>query len=201
MKKLVYLSVLLLIALSAGAQTQSFEFYYIAHDRTTPVSELCDRLELVYETAMSYDDYAVIFYFPNSVQPIIVKMNLPGDNRADFKTILYELRTKSMHEIEVDVDYNNIMNLVNTHDFVDADGNPMFSSALFCWYVNPSFWLYKYNEELIARLYFNLELDKYKGYVDTQIWHSKDDGMSVDSAYPFGRKNLCRNMGFMLLQY
>lgn len=201
MKRLIYLFALLLIPLSASAQKQSFEFYYIAHDRSTPVSELCDRLEMVYETAMSYEDYAVIFYFPNYDQPIIVKMNLPGDNRDDFKTIISELRVKPVHEIFADVDYNNIVDLVNTHDFIDAEGNHTYASALFCWYVNPDFWQFNYNEELIAKLYFNLELDKYKGYVDTQIWHSTGDGLSVNMSHPFGTKNLCRNMGFMLLQY
>ena len=187
------------VSLIGSAQT--LEFYYIAHDRTTPVNDLCSRLESVYEMALSYEDFAVIFYLPNYDKPKIVKMNLPGDNRDDFKTIISELRLKSAHEIYAEVDYNAIMNLFNQHDFIDNAGNHMFQSVMLLWYVNPDFWQFKYNEKLIASLYFNLELNKYNDYVTTQIWHAAGDGLIVDSKYPFGTKNLCDNMTFILRQY
>lgn len=201
MRKLLYTVLFLTASLAGFAQTQTLEFYYIAHDRTTPVNDLCSRLESVYETAMSYEDFAVIFYLPNYNEPKIVKMNLPGDNRDEFKTIISELRLKSAHEIYADVDYNTIMDLFNQHDFIDESGNPKFLSVLFLWYVNPDFWQFKYNEKLIASLYFNLELDKYKNYVTTQVWHADGDGLVVDNQLPFGTKNLCSDMMFMLLQY
>lgn len=192
---------MMMIPIMGYAQNQSLEFYYIAHDRTTPVADLCQRLESVYETALTYDDVAVIFYLPNYDEPITVKMNLPGDNRDEFKNIISELRLKSSHEIYADIDYQSIVHLINEHDFIDADGNQTYSSVLFCWYVNPDFWQFQYNEKLIASLYFNLELEKYQGYVTTQIWHSEGDGIRVNKRYPFGTKNLCRGMDFMLLQY
>ena len=190
-----------MLPFAASAQNSSLEFYYIAHDRSTPVNDLCKRLEDVYKTALSYEDFAVIFYFPNYDEPIIVKVNLPGDNRDDFKKIISELRQKSAHEIYADIDYANIVDLINKNDFIDAAGNPRFTSVLFCWYVNPDFWLFQYNEKLIASLYFNLELDRYKGYVTTQVWHAAGDGLNVDKKYPFGSKNICSGMDFMLLEY
>lgn len=189
------------LSFSMRAQSQSFEFYYIAHDRTTPVNDLCKRLEAIYETAMSYEDFAVIFYLPNYDEPKIVKMNLPGDNREEFKTIISELRLKSAHEIFVDVDYQNIMDLVNSHDFIDDSGERMYTQVIFSWYVNPDFWKFLYNEKLIAALYFNLELDKYQGYVTTEIWHATGDGLEVDKEHPFGTKNLCADMMFLLQEY
>lgn len=192
---------LMVVPLAASAQSQSLEFYYIAHDRTTPVADLCDRLEEIYETALSYEDFAVIFYMPNFDEPIIVKINLPGDNRDDFSKIISELRLKPAHEIFADIDYAKIIDLVNTYDFIDDSGSPTYTSVLFCWYVNPDFWQFKYNEELIASLYFNLELERYSGYVETQIWHAQGDGLEVDRRYPFGKKNLCRGMNFLLQQY
>lgn len=200
MKRLLYI-LLLMMPLMASAQNKSLEFYYIAHDRSTPVNELCDRLEQVYYTAMSYDDFAVIFYLPNYDEPVIVKMNLPGDNRDDFKKIISELRLKAAHEIYPDLDYKNITELINNHDFIDDEGNPRYTSVLFCWYVNPDFWLFKYNERLIASMYFNMELNKYKGYVTTQVLHASGDGLVVDEKYPFGSKNLCADMDFMLMEY
>lgn len=201
MRKLICTAVLAMASMLGHAQTQTLEFYYIAHDRTTPVSDLCSRLEAVYETAMSYDDFAVIFYLPNYDKPKVVKMNLPGDNRDDFKVIISELRQKSAHEIYADVDYNTIVELFNQHDFIDDEGNRKFLSVLMFWYVNPDFWRFQYNEKLIASLYFNLELDKYQDYVTTQVWHADGDGLVVDNERPFGSKNLCADMMFMLQQY
>lgn len=201
MKKLLCASVLSLISFLGFAQSQSLEFYYIAHDRTTPVNELCQRLESVYETALSYEDFAVIFYLPNFDAPKVVKINLPGDNRDEFKNIISELRLKSAHEIYADVDYENIMQLINAHDFIDENGAYKYMSVLFCWYVNPDFWQFLHNEKLIAALYFALELNKYPDYVSTQVWHSSDDGLVVDEKNPFGSKNLCKDMMFLLQQY
>lgn len=202
MKRILYILFFMFLPLVGSAQTKSLEFFYIAHDRTTPVGDLCLRLEDRYETALSNEDYAVIFYLPNSYEkPIIVKVNLPGDNRDDFKKIISELRLKSSHEIYAEVDYEHILKLINEHDFIDEHGRPTYRSVLFCWYVNPDFWLFKYNEKLLARLYFTLELDKYPDYVATQVWHAAGDGLDVDVDYPFGTKNLCRTMYFMLLPY
>lgn len=204
MKRLAYIFMLLALPIMGYAQSQSLEFYYIAHDRTTPVGDLCQRLESVYETALSYDDFAVIFYLPyydEEDKPLVVKVNLPGDNREDFKNIISELRIKAAHEIYADIDYPNIVELINEHDFIDSDGNHKYSSVLFCWYVNPDFWQFQYNEKLIASLYFTLELDKYHGYVTTQVWHAGGDGLKWDRRAPFGSKNLCRTMNFMLQQY
>lgn len=200
MKRLI-LIFFLLMSLAGSAQDSSFEFYYIAHDRSTPVNDLCKRLEAIYETARSYDDFSVIFYLPNYDDPLVVKMNLEGDNRDDFKKIISELRLKSAHEIYADIDYATIVDLINRNDFIDNEGNHKFSSVLFCWYVNPDFWKFQYNEKLIASLYFNLELDKYKGYVTTQVWHAAGDGLVVDKKYPFGTKNICADMNFMLQEY
>lgn len=203
MKRVLILIIALLAALSGSAQTKSFEFYYIAHDRNTPVNDLCKRLNNVYESADYDEECAVIFYLPNYDEPLVVVMNLPGDNRKDFEKLIGELRTKSHHQIYADNDYENILDLVNKYDFIDDSANRTYSSVLFCWYVNPEFWMMKYNEMLIASLYFDLELDKYKNYVTVETWHAADDGLDerVDMDMPFGSKNLCGDMPFMLLQY
>lgn len=201
MKRLFHILILFLLPLTMVAQTKSFEFYYIAHDRTTPVSDLCNRLEQVYEYALSYEDYAVVFYLPNYDAPITVKVNLPGDNRNDFKNIISELRMKPAHEIFPDIDFKNIINIINENDFIDDKGNHLYSSFLLCWYVTPEFWQFNYNEELIASVYFTCEFNKYPGYVDVQVWHAADDGLRINKKHPFGTKNLCREMNFMLQQY
>ena len=140
MKKFLLIILALLISLPAISQKRSFQFFYIAHDRGTPVSDLCKRLRAAYETAIYDNEYAQIFYLPNYDNPLTVIVNLPGDNRDDFDTMLAELRMKSYHEIYSDLDYENIINLMNKYDFIDDYGNHNYSMVDFCWYVNPDFW-------------------------------------------------------------
>lgn len=204
MKKIACL-ILMLIPLVVSAQKQSLEFFYIAHDRTTPVNELCDRLEEIYEDALSDEDYAVIFYLPNYDSPIVVKINLEGENRDDFQKLISELRVKTQHEIYVDKDLETITEIFNSHDFITEDGQHTFDSVLLCWYINPDFWLFNYNEAIIASLYWSLEMEQYHkaGYITTEIWHAAGDGLekNVNERYPFGRKNLCSSMNFVLKPY
>lgn len=201
MKRLSILLLMMITSFTAFAQSQDFEFYYISHDRTTPVDDLCDRLEYIYENALGDESYAVIFYLPNYDEHIEVRINMEDDNRDDFNILVRELREKDAHENYAYHDYESIMKLINKYDFIDEDGNRQYSSVLFCWYVTPYFWDWGCNESLIARLYFTLELDKYRDNVSTQIWHARDDGLKVDERNPFGNKNLCRQMGFVLMPY
>ena len=201
MKRLSILLLMVITSFTAFAQSQDFEFYYISHDRTSPVDDLCDRLEYIYENALGDESYAVIFYLPNYDEHIEVRINLEDDNRDDFKILVRELREKDAHENYAYHDYESIMKLINKYDFIDEEGNRQYSSVLFCWYVTPYFWDWGCNESLIARLYFTLELDKYRGYVNTQIWHAQYDDLQVDERNPFGNKNLCRQMGFVLMPY
>lgn len=201
MKRLSILLLMVITSFTAFAQSQDFEFYYISHDRTTPVDDLCDRLEYIYENALGDESYAVVFYLPNYDEHIEVRINLEDDNRDDFKILVRELREKDAHENYAYHDYESIMKLINKYDFIDEEGNRQYSSVLFCWYVTPYFWDWGCNESLIARLYFTLELDKYRGYVNTQIWHAQYDDLQVDERNPFGNKNLCRQMGFVLMPY
>ena len=201
MKRLSILLLMVITSFTAFAQSQDFEFYYISHDRTTPVDDLCDRLEYIYENALGDESYAVIFYLPNYDEHIEVRINLEDDNRDDFSILVRELREKDAHENYAYHDYESIMKLINKYDFIDEEGNRQYSSVLFCWYVTPYFWDWGCNESLIARLYFTLELDKYRDNVSTQIWHAQYDGLQVDERNPFGNKNLCRQMGFVLMPY
>ena len=202
MKKYCLLLLMVVSTFSVFAQKKSLEFYYISHDRTTPVNRLCDRLQYVYEQALSDENYAVIFYFPNLEDHIEVKVNLEGDNRNDFDKILGALRGRDAHENYSYYDFETITNLMNKYDFITPDGGYAYSSVLFCWYVTPDFWRWGGNENVIAKLYFTLELEKYNDYVSTQVWHARNDGLVLENEkYPFGKLNLCKSMDFVLLSY
>lgn len=204
MRRIVSL-ILMLMPLQGFAQIQSLEFYYIAHDRPTPVNDLCERLEYTYNNSLDDESVAVIFYLPNGDKPLVVKVNLPGDNRGDFEKIISELRVEMSHEIYVYKDIEVITDLFNTYDIVTDNGEQIFSSVLFSWYVNEEFWMLDYNKSLFANLYFILELEKYRkdGYVSIEFWHAKDDGLEsrINQQDPFGPKGLCGDLRLQLFNY
>ena len=184
------------------AQSQSLEFIYIAHDSSTPVSRLSARLQEVFNDARSNEGNAVIFYLANADEPRIVKMNLPDANPQDFEEMLGELNYKSAHEIYAEVDRERIVDLFNETDFLTDDGQPAFSMFTMTYYVNPSFWTMKYNENVIASLYFILDLNRLSSdYFTMEIWHGQDDGLVYDEKDPFGERNLCAGYRFYLLGY
>ena len=199
---LYFLALSCILPSLAAAQSQSLELIYIAHDRTTPVNALCERLTEVYDYAAQDESMAVIFYLANADAPRIVKMNLPDDNRGDFADLLGELRYKSAHEIYVEVDQEAIIGLFDETDFLDVNGRPAFTSFKLTWYDNPSFGQQGYNESLIAFLYFTLSLDSLPGrYFNMEIWHARDDGLKYNEKMPFGPRNLCAKFPFFLLEY
>lgn len=197
--RILFISLLLALPMIAFAQDKTFEFYYIAHDYSTRVESICSMLEETYEVALEYEDCAVVFYLPNGEKPIVVKMNIPGDNRRDFNDLLSELRTRYTHDSYVYVDLPNMVDIINSADFIDEEGNPLYRSARFTWFINSSFWDMKYNESLISASYFILELDKYRDYVTIDIWDTGDERIRVNRNSPFGKKNLSGNYRFNLL--
>lgn len=201
MKTKTLLSVLfvLLMAFPSFAQRKNLYFYYVAHDYTTPVDVICERLEEEYNHALGYDDYALVFYLPNGDHPFVVKVNLKGDNRDDFNTFISELRTRYTHETYPYIDAPKIIDIFNQHDFTSEDGSHEIDNVLMTWYVNPTFWTMNYNESLIAAVYFALELDKYKDKVNLEFWHAEGDGLAIDQNHPFGTKNLLGDHQFFLL--
>lgn len=178
------------------AQNNTLAFYYISQDFSTPIEKICEVLEDEYRTAISYDDYKVVFYLPNYDQPLIVKINTEDDNRSDFETLITEIRSKYTHDTSPYTDISNIVDIFDKNDFASDD----LDMVRMNWYVNPTFWTMQYNESLIASLYFILELDKYEDKVSIDIWHSSDDGLKINRRNPFGSKNLPGNWQFELLE-
>lgn len=201
MKKITFINILLFLMLPvlASAQEKTLEFYYIAHDYSTKVNDVCSMLEEKYEMALEFEDCAMIFYLPNKENPIVVKMNLEGDNRDEFSNLLAELRGRYAHDSYSYVDLQAITDIFNQHDILDESGMPAYRSVLMTWYINSSFWSLNYNETLIASLYFILELDKYSDYVTIDIWNASDERINFNRERPFGNKNLVWKHPFHML--
>lgn len=203
MKKLLISILLSFNCLFVFSQTQTLQVIYITKDYTTEVNPLCQELRDIYSFAEKERSQAVVFYLANAASPLIVKMNLPGDNRKDFDSIIDALMTKSETIINVSADLDGIVSLFNDIELLDSDGRPSFLNAEIIYYITPTFWELNYNEELIAAAYFALDMDSAwaKNYFSMSIYHNATDGLEYDEQYPFGKKDLCRNYKFYLLSY
>jgi len=189
--------------IAAFSQTQTLQVIYITKDYTTEVNPLCQDLRDIYSFAEKDKSQAVVFYLANAASPLIVKVNLPGDNRKDFDSIIDALMTKSETIINASTDLHDLVSLFDEIELLDSDGQPAFQSAELIYYITPTFWELNYNEQLIAAAYFALDMDAdwAKNYFSMSIYHNATDGLVVDERFPFGEKDLCGDYKFFLLTY
>ena len=120
MKKLLISILLSFNCLFVFSQTQTLQVIYITKDYTTEVNPLCQELRDIYSFAEKERSQAVVFYLANAASPLIVKMNLPGDNRKDFDSIIDALMTKSETIINVSADLDGIVSLFNDIELLDS---------------------------------------------------------------------------------
>jgi len=182
----------------AQKEVKTLHFVYIAHEPTTPVARLTERLEVLYEQAERSKEYskyldAYIFYMSNNEKPYVVTLNLPNDNNIEYEVLKAELNgSKTSHNVELSTDIDSIIKIFHKYDFVDEKGNLKYESVTFDFYVGEEFWIHQYNESLIARLYWVMELNKLKE--EEFIWNvycneQLEKELEFESQ-PFGIKNL-----------
>lgn len=179
---------------------QTLEFYYIAHDRATPVGKVCDFIQDRYKEATYYKDLAMIFYLANGDNPLIVRMNMQGDNRKEFDNIINALQQHMSHEVSPNDDKRIITELFNDTDFLESNGELSYRTFQWVSFVTPIFWQMGYNEDILASLYFILEMNKLSADTFTMdIYYDNDGSFRYNSAKPFGDKKLCNRSNIMPL--
>lgn len=206
MKKLALIIVFCYLGLfGAFAQnsSQRLQVVYISKDYTTETNPLCSELRDMYSFAEKDNNEAVVFYLANSTSPLIVRINLPGDNRKDFDKLIDALMTKSETIINPTTDLQRLVELFEEIPILSDNGDRNYQNVEIVYYITPTFWELQYNEQIIASVYFSLEMDANwaKDYFSMSIYHAASDGLIVDEAKPFGDKNLCASYPFFLLTY
>ena len=165
---------------------------YIAHTTDVPLAKLTEKLEEHYRNGVQFSN-EVIFYLSNGSEPYIVKVNTKGQNKDDFEAeIIDELWAKRSHDIDPFSDVENIINIVNENDFIDENGKLKYLSVTFDFFVTESFWTMKYNESIISKLYFTLDINTIKQDNPDLYFniHYASEGQEVNSSNKFGLKNL-----------
>lgn len=186
-----------------SAQEKSLQFLYITKDYTTKVNPLIEEIKDVYDFVTGDSSTAAIFYLANFNDPVIVKVNLPGDNRKEIETIYEILNTSSEVMPDAPGDLETIPSIFANEPLIDENGNPRFTEVELRYYIGPLFWELSDNEQIIASLWYILELDQpwTSGYVSMSIFHQDGDGLVFEPDFPMGRSDMCPNYRFFMLTY
>ena len=212
MKRIILIVILsFIVTLQSKAQyntaAQKLMFVYVAFDNNgTDTQKLINRLNEIYGYAMDYpDSYAVIFYMPNNEDPVIVKINMPGDNYKEFNRILSAIQRQPYNVIKAGYDVERILELFAENDLIDENGKGRYRSVDWIYYISPSFWSMKNNEFVIARLFYTMEMDtliKQNNYLSLSMYCQEGSKLlHIDGKEPFGSKALCRSINLIPLPY
>lgn len=164
MKKFFLL--IILAALTISVRAKSMKFVYIGHDVNSPVERLVEKIEgymEVVEDSDSDDEEAtqVILYLSSGSNPLVANMRPGKNDKENFDKIVSELYERNYHEVDVETDIYEILDLFSKNDFLDASGSLKVSALDFEFYVTPAFWSLEQNESLIATLFHTLSINKF----------------------------------------
>lgn len=175
--------------------SKNYTFIYIAHDVTTPIDRLSEKLREAYREAVQYENVA-IFYMSNGSDPIIVKVLPNGDdNRDDFeKVLMTELQEMNSHDVDSEIDAEAIVDLLSETDFANYDRiNYAYALVNLDFYIGSMFWTLGNNENIISRVYFALDINKFKYQnLAFNVYCNEEDfsSLNYEEGKPFGEKNL-----------
>lgn len=157
---------------------KTFRLIYVAHDDEA-LGVGNDKLLLDALDELKMDaDYAVgcpfIFYVSNgswlgeeNCDSIVAKLNVKENSQKedkftdDYENFVTALSRTGSHEVNADVDIENILHFLESDDFLDQSGNMIYDEVVFEFFVHQKFWDEKCNQRLISALYFILDANRY----------------------------------------
>lgn len=212
MRRTIFCIIFLLssIALLNAQERKDFKekdltIVYVAHTTDVPLARLIEQLEERYRGGVQFEN-DVIFYLSNGSEPKIVKVNTKDENKNDFEIyITEELWSKRSHDIDPYTDVTTLLQTIDENDFADEEGNLKYLSVTFDFFVSESFWTMKYNESIIAKLYFALDIRSYKEKgldLMFNVYRPSEIEIVYEDNKPFGSKNLDNiNTNILVLPY
>lgn len=110
----------------------------------------------VYENDVAFDTI-------RTGKPIVVKYDKkdPKSDEEWANVFLSELLNTISHDVNTDIDLENILYILESADFVDEYGRMEYGEVSFDFFVNQKFWEQGLHEKLIAGLYFILDAKQF----------------------------------------
>lgn len=187
-------------------QKRNLYFVYIAHESTTEVNKLCNKIKELRTDAQESGD-AVMVYLANGNYPMISLTNvedLTGQYTGDdpFNAIIGGLQEMNSHDVVPDVDLNTICKMMDWANLNNEQLQLNYETVVMDMYVGPDFWDLGYNERLISRLYTALEvpvLQEEEFYFN--IFKSTEQTINFNDDLKFGAKNVDGINKIRILEY
>lgn len=180
---------------SIGSFSKNLHFIYIDHEETTPVSNLISVLEDL-RVKNTETDNGLIIYLSNEYSPKIFCQNIEGLNPSfseldAYREIVGELQVSISNSVSPYVDTNTILDVLTLCGFQRQDSESKFESVTMDFYVGPDLWKLGYNQTLIARLYFALEIGSLdRNSIQFNIKVPKGMKKPYDDSQAFGIMNV-----------
>ena len=189
----------LLSFVSAKAQDYSkmnLHFIYIAHETSTPVNKLCERLRTVRDDAIEVEDALIVYLSDGALSPISFT-NLKDnsgrnrDSQDSYTDIIAALQDFNSHNVVARNDRTNILNLFDEYNFLDENGNLRFNTVIMDFYVCASFWSLGNNEKIIAHLFTALNAASFpKDRFSFNVYKPRGEKLVYVEGMPFGDNNI-----------
>lgn len=189
----------LLSFVSAKAQDYSkmnLHFIYIAHETSTPVNKLCERLRTVRDDAIEVEDALIVYLSDGALSPISFT-NLKDnsgrnrDSQDSYTDIIAALQDFNSHNVVARNDRTNILNLFDEYNFLDENGNLRFNTVIMDFYVGASFWSLGNNEKIIAHLFTAMNAASFpKDRFSFNVYKPRGEKLVYVEGMPFGDNNI-----------
>ena len=185
-----------IIAQDAGYSSMNLHFVYIAHETSTPVNKLCEKLRTLRDDAIEVED-AFIIYLSDGRQSLLSLTNLKDfnqkgrDQESAYVDIIAALQDTNSHDVIAREDRKNIINIFDEFNFTNEAGQLLFSSVVMDFYVGPSFWALGNNEKIIAHLFTAFKAADFpRDKFSFNVYKPKGQTLGYDKGMPFGDNDI-----------
>ncbi len=185
MRKFLVISIAMNMLFSTlyAQQVRELEINYIAHDHHTE-----SLLRVVDEKyRMSTANRQTYLYLSNADTPIILDCN--RSDEQSFEEFRFKITSQVKHNVWPEVDIKRLLGLLQEDDFIDEDGKQKYDYVSLNFYITSSFWTIKYNETLIGRLLWNLDIEKMNN-INVSIFYPENEELDYNDEFLLGHKKL-----------
>lgn len=193
MKKWIIFGLLTLLSVqNALGQRKEFILHYFAHNAYN--ESVINQIETIYYGAIPSN--TVYLFLADRDESVIVQC--AENNESEFNELRDAVNSAQDHTVWPDYDVDAIIRLLASNDFLDSAGRMKYDVVTFNFYITKEFWVTGLNNKLIARLCWDLDLDKYQN-VNIRIFHPRAEDW--EGPLTFDAMNLMWKYNVKLLSY
>lgn len=174
---------------------QPFRFIYIIHDGDSPVKEIVAELNKAENDAIEFGQKTMVWLADDSNEDepwlrSLIQREENDDYKSDLENIIIELQNENANSYKIESDIENIINFFNgEHSFLDENGNLIYESMTFDFYLTSEFFDKGYAAKLIQPLYIAFDIPRLKGVSFNVRVGGLNENKYLDNPSVFGEKN------------